>query len=77
MKTSAPIGARMPQMPTPVEVMKPPSGIIDTFGASRMSRSSTCRNSAKSRVRAKTAIAPSEMAKYTNANTPDGAPSAR
>ena len=64
-------------MPTPVEVMKPPSGIIDRFGASRMSTSSMCRNSAKSRVRAKSAIAPSEMAKYTNASTPDGAPSAR
>ena len=64
-------------MPTPVEVMNPPSRIIDRFGASRMSRSSTRRNSAKSRVRAKTAIATTEMAKYTNASTPDGAPSAR
>ena len=44
-KTSAPSGARMPQMPGEPPGRKPPSAIIDSVGASRMSQSWMDRNS--------------------------------
>ncbi len=36
LNTSAPSGARIPQKPTPAASRNPPSGIIDSVGASRM-----------------------------------------
>ena len=36
LKTSAPSGARIPHRPTPPESTNPPSGIIDSVGASKM-----------------------------------------
>ena len=36
LNTSAPSGARTPHRPTPPESRKPPSGIMDSVGASRI-----------------------------------------
>ena len=63
LNTSAPSGARIPHRPTPPESRKPPSGIIDSVGASRMSTWATRSSHGKSRVRENTAIAPSRMPK--------------
>ena len=63
LKTSAPSGARIPQRPTPPERRNPPSGIIDSVGASRMSTWPTRSSHGKSCVRENTAMAPSRMAK--------------
>src|ERR671911_467577 len=77
LNTSAPSGARIPQRPTPPEARNPPSGIIDSVGASRMSTWPTRSSHGKSRVRENTAIAPSRMPKYTRGTTPTGDPNAR
>ena len=63
LNTSAPSGARIPQRPTPPASRNPPSGIIDSVGASRMSTWPTRSSHGKSRVRENTAMAPSRMAK--------------
>ena len=63
LKTRAPSGARIPQRPTPPEARKPPSGIMDSVGASRMSTWPTRSSRAKSRVRENTTMAPSSTAK--------------
>ena len=42
-KTSAPSGAKTPQMPTALAAMKPPNGIIETVGLIRMLASSMRR----------------------------------
>jgi hypothetical protein len=63
LKTSAPSGARIPHSPTPPESRKPPSGIIDSVGASRMSTWPTRSSDGKSRERENTAIAQSRIAK--------------
>ena len=54
LNTSAPSGARMPHRPTPPAPRKPPSGIIESVGASRMSSWFTRSSRAKSRVRENT-----------------------
>ena len=77
LNTSAPSGARIPHRPTPPESRKPPSGIIDSVGASRMSTWPTRSSHGKSRVRENTAIAPSRTPKYTSGTTPTGDPNAR
>ena len=77
LNTSAPSGARIPQRPTPPESRNPPSGIIDSVGASRMSTWPTRSSHGKSRVREKTTIAPSRTPKYTSGTTPTGDPNAR
>ena len=51
----------MPHRPTPPESRKPPSGIIESVGANRMSIWLTRSSRAKSRVREKTTIAPSRI----------------
>ena len=76
-KTSAASGARIPQKPTAPAARNPPSGIIDSVGASRMSSWPTRSRRSKSRVRENTMIAASRMAKYTNGTTPTGDPNAR
>jgi hypothetical protein len=53
----------MPHRPTPPEARNPPSGIIDSVGASRMSSRFTRSSWAKSRVREKIPIAPSRTTK--------------
>ena len=63
LNTRAPNGARMPHRPTPPDSRNPPSGIIDRVGANRMSTWFTLRSIRKSRVLAKTTIAPSSTAK--------------
>ena len=63
LNTSAPSGARIPHRPTPPEARNPPSGIIDSVGASRMSTWPTRRSQGKSCVRENTAIAPSRTTK--------------
>ena len=77
LNTSAPSGARIAQRPTPPASRNPPSGIIDSVGASRMSTWPTRSSHGKSRVRENTAIAPSRTPKYTSGTTPTGDPSAR
>jgi hypothetical protein len=56
---------------------KPPSGTIDSVGANRMANWPTRRNWPKSRVREKTTIAASRIAKYTSGTQPTGDPNAR
>src|SRR5207247_256076 len=73
----APTGARMPHSPTPPEGRKPPSGTIDSVGASRMSTKLTYRRNAKFRVRANAMIAPSRTRAYTNGTYPTGEPKMR
>ena len=63
LNTSAPSGARTPHSPTPPAPRKPPSGIIESVGASRMSSWFTRSSIGKSRVRENTAIAPARIAK--------------
>jgi hypothetical protein len=53
----------MPHKPTPPESRKPPSGIIDSVGANRMSNKFTRSSRAKSRVRENTPIAASRTTK--------------
>ena len=77
LNTSAPSGARIPHRPTPPESRNPPSGIIDSVGASRMSTWPTRSSHGKSRVRENTAMAPSRTLKYTSGTTPTGDPNAR
>ena len=77
LNTSAPSGARIPQSPTPPESRNPPSGIIDSVGARRMSTSPTRSSREKSRVCENTAIAPRRTPKYTSGTTPTGDPKAR
>ena len=77
LNTSAPSGARIPHRPTPPEARNPPSGIIDSVGASRMSTWPTRSSHGKSRVRENTTIAPSRTPKYTSGTTPTGDPNAR
>ena len=72
-----PSGARIPQRPTPPESRNPPSGIIDSVGASRMATWLTRSSHGKSRVRENTTIAPSRTPKYTSGTTPTGDPNAR
>jgi hypothetical protein len=61
LNTSAPSGARIPQSPTPPDARKPPSGIIEIVGASRIAIWLTNRNAAKLRVRANTTRAVSSV----------------
>ena len=63
LNTSAPSGARIPQRPTPPAPRNPPSGIIDSVGASRMATWPTRSSRGKSCVRENTTIAPSRTAK--------------
>ena len=77
LNTSAPSGATIPHRPTPPESRNPPSGIMDSVGASRMSIWPTRSSQGKSRVRENTAIAPSSTPKYTSGTTPTGDPNAR
>jgi hypothetical protein len=77
LNTSAPSGARIPHRPTPPEPRKPPSGAIESVGASRMATWPTRRNLPKSRVREKTTIAASRIAKYASGTHPTGEPNAR
>ena len=77
LNTSAPSGARIPHRPTPPESRKPPSGTIESVGASRMATWPTRRNVSKSRVREKTTIAASRVAKYASGTHPTGDPNAR
>ena len=77
LNTSAPSGARIPHSPTPPEGRNPPSGIIDSVGASRMStwptRSSTGSRASARKPRSHRAA----IAKYTSGTTPTGDPNAR
>ena len=54
-----------------------PSGTIDSVGANRMASWPARRNWPKSRVREKTTIAASRIAKYTSGTQPTGDPNAR
>jgi hypothetical protein len=63
LNTSAASGARIPHKPTPPEARKPPSGIIDSVGASRMATWPISRSWPKFRVRENTTIAASSTAK--------------
>ena len=56
LKTRAPSGPRMPQMPTAPPGRNPPSAIIDRVGASMMSASWIRSSMSKSRVRANSRI---------------------
>ena len=77
LNTSAPSGARIPHRPTPPESRKPPSGIIDSVGASRIATWPTSRNWSKFRVREKTTMDASRTTKYTSGTQPTGDPKAR
>jgi hypothetical protein len=77
LNTSAASGASIPQKPTPPAARNPPSGIIDSVGASRMSSCPTRSSRSNFPVRENTTIAASRIAKYTNGTTPTGDPSAR
>src|SRR5215211_6019101 len=77
LNTSAPSGARIPHRPTPPASRNPPSGIIESVGASRIASWPTRSSHGKSRVRENTAIAPSRTPKYTSGTTPTGEPNAR
>ena len=67
----------MPHSPTPPAPRKPPSGIIESVGASRMSSWFTRSSIGKSPVRENTAIAPARIAKARNGTKPTGDPNAR
>ena len=77
LKTSAPSGARIPQRPTPPEPRKPPSGIIDSVGASRMSTWPTRSSHWKSRVRENTTIDAEQDDEVHEGTSPTGDPNAR
>ena len=76
LNTSAQSRARIPHRPTPPDSRKPPSGIIDSVGANRMAIWPMSRNRPKFRVREKTTIAASRIAKYTSGTQPTGDPNA-
>src|SRR5687767_15840751 len=74
LNTSAPSGARIPHRPTPPESRNPPSGIIDSVGASRMSTWPTRSSHGKSRVRENPPRAPNTRPNHASGTTRPGDP---